>query len=247
MKKLKIAVAAGTGDAVELINAIGNEYDIIAFAATEYGGEILKNSPCKICTGRLDENGFADVLINFDAVIDATHPFAVAVTEILKSVCKKSAIPYLRLKREEMIYAYQKIIYVSSPEEAAKKLSEFQGNIFLSTGVNTLKFYAENISDFPERVWARILDTEDSRRLADGADCHIIYGKPPFTEDDTLKILTENNIDVMVTKDSGRRGGIPQKLAAAEKCGATVIMIKRPEERGGMTLAEISGRLSELS
>ena len=61
-----------------------------------------------------------------------------------------------------------------------------------------------------------MLDTEESRKAAADISCNIIYDMPPFSYEDTLKLLLENNISIMVSKDSGKRGGIFDKLRAAD-------------------------------
>ena len=36
----------------------------------------------------------------------------------------------------------------------------------------------------------------------------------------------------MVTKDSGKEGGFDDKMEAAKEAGATLIVIKRPDDKG---------------
>ncbi len=247
MSVLRVAVAAGTSDATELITQIGEIYDVTAFTATAYGAEILKNCHCHIHVGRLNENDFMVQLRQFDVLVDATHPFAVEVSRILRSVCTAIDLPYLRQRRAAAAYDYAHIRYAASKEEAAEQLSACQGNILLTTGVNTLHFYEKHIENFAERVWARVLDTADSRKTAAKSSCHIVYAMPPFSMKDTLRLLQENQISVMVSKDSGIRGGLPEKLTAAEKCSIPVILIRRPPEQDTMTMKEITEQLRKFA
>ncbi len=241
-----VAVAAGTSDASDLIKDIGDIYNVTAFVATKYGESILEDLPCTVNEGRLDEEGFKEKLQYSDAVVDATHPFAVEVSRILREVCKSLNLPYLRLERENSEYSYKKIIYVSSKEEAAEILSRNDGNILFTTGVNTLGFYETRVKKFKERCWARVLDTEESRKAAADISCNIIYDMPPFSYEDTLKLLLENNISIMVSKDSGKRGGIFDKLRAAERAGIPVVIIKRPDEQNGLNASQIKEQLKRL-
>ena len=41
---------------------------------------------------------------------------------------------------------------------------------------------------------------------------NIIYSKLPVPEEETDRIMRENNIRILVTKDSGVRGGLPEKI-----------------------------------
>lgn len=235
---MRIAVIAGTSDATELIQAISEKHEITAFVATDYGREILKHCHCGIIIGRLQEQEFLEILTDFHCVIDASHPFAEEVTKIVKSVCEKLTILYFRLIRPELNFNYHNIQIVDSKEKACLLLSEMTGNILLTTGVKTLNFYETHVKNFATRAWVRVLDTKDSRKIAENSKAHIIYGIPPFTEQDTLGIIQKYHISVLVSKDSGIKGGLSEKINAAKKCSIPVILLKRPDEKG-MQLQEI--------
>ena len=242
---MKIAVIAGTGDATELIQKISENHEITAFAATDYGKEILKNSDCQVHTGRRNEQEFCSALAGLDCLIDASHPFAEEVTRTVKKACEKLNIRYFRLLRPELQYDYAAVQTVASKEEACLLLSEMSGNILLTTGVQTLHFYETHVRDFPVRGWVRVLDTADSRRIAETSEAHVIYAVPPFSAQDTLHLIQKYQISVLVSKDSGSRGGLPAKINAARKAGIPVILLKRPEENG-MNMQEILNQLNDL-
>lgn len=226
----RIAVIAGTSEATEFIHALPENYEVTAFAATEYGRMILAKERCAVHVGRLDKGGFAVELAHMDAVVDASHPFAVAVTETVQLVCAQQKIPYFRLGRPQLHYDYDRIIRVPSKETAAEQLSKMSGNILLTTGVNTLAFYESNVTDFAARGWARILDTADSRRMAAVSRAHLVYAMPPFPQEDTVSLIEAHQIAALVSKDSGARGGVAEKVAAAKACGIPVILIGAPRE-----------------
>ena len=238
----QIAVIAGTSEATELIyelySKFPEKYTITAFVATDYGKTILKGMECKINVGRLDEKAFKNAFNRMDLVIDASHPFAIEVTKSVKEVCKSLNITYLRLGRQSQKYDYDNIIYVKSKEDAVKQLLKVRGNILLTTGVNTLSFYESNIPDFAVRGWVRILDTADSRKIAEKSEANIIYSVPPFSENDTVFLIRKYNIAVLVSKDSGARGGVKEKISAAKLCNIPVILIEAPKE-DVMTIQEV--------
>ena len=165
-----------------------------------------------------------------DAVIDASHPFAQVVTETVRQVCAELELPYFRLGRQKMTYDYSRVIRVESKEQAAACLAAIPGNILLTTGVNTLSFYEKAIPDFSTRGWARILDTPDSRRAAADSKAHLIFAMPPFSKEDTLELLEKYHIAVLVSKDSGRRGGVAEKMDAAKQMDIPVVLLGAPEE-----------------
>ena len=48
----------------------------------------------------------------------------------------------------------------------------------------------------------------------------------------------------MVTKDTGRAGGFPEKIAAARKAKARIVLISRPDpDERGLSLQEVLGLL----
>jgi len=243
---MKVAVIAGTSEATDLINLISEAHSVTAFTATSYGTEILSDSDCEIKQGRLDEAGFLKELSGFDAVADMSHPFAEIVSVTVKSVCEKLGIPYFRGGREQLCYDYDKITYADSKEEAAGILKNKTGSIFLTTGVKTLAFYEEQLYAKREQIYARILDSRESRELSAASELNLIYAVPPFSEEDTRRILEKHDIKILVSKDSGRRGGLPEKISAAEKCGTEVILIKSPESELSNSPEKIKNLLEGL-
>ena len=105
---------AGTTEGRQLAEyAVKEEIPCIVSAATEYGEELLehdlqlqkeknKKSEFRVIHGRMDQQ---EMEMFFEKeqvglVIDATHPFAVAVTENIQRACKNSGIEYLRCLRD---------------------------------------------------------------------------------------------------------------------------------------------------
>ena len=242
MKPFSLAVIAGTSEATDLIRMLPESWNITAFAATAYGKTILEGLPCTVQVGRLDAEGFRQVLADADAVADASHPFAAEVTRTVRTVCRELKLPYFRLGRPPVQYTYDQILRVQSKEEAAAHLRKTAGNILLTTGGNTLAFYEQAVPDFAVRGYARILDTPDSRQMTAGSQAHLIFAVPPFSAQQTLELLQKYQIAVLVSKDSGMRGGVAEKVQAAKVMGIPVILIAPPAE-ATMTLPEMQKAL----
>ncbi|MFC2662105.1 MAG: precorrin-6A/cobalt-precorrin-6A reductase, partial [Eubacterium sp.] len=85
----------------------------------------------------------------------------------------------------------------------------------------------------PERLYPRVLPTVKSIQLCEEAGIprkNIIAMQGPFSTAMNCCILRDYDISYMVTKESGRQGGLFQKIEAAEECGVQLLMIRRPEE-----------------
>jgi precorrin-6A/cobalt-precorrin-6A reductase len=53
--------------------------------------------------------------------------------------------------------------------------------------------------------------------------------RPPFSQEFNRALLREYRAEVLVTKASGREGGVVEKVLAARELGLEVVMIRRPE------------------
>ena len=125
---------------------------------------------------------------------------------------------------------------LTMPVQAAKLLSRLPGNILLTTGANTAHVYVNGIEDFNERGYIRVLDTEASVAACQSAGIcsdHILACRPPFTVEDNLAAIKKYNIRILVTKDSGAAGGVPQKLESIRQAGITGVILRRPGRGSG--------------
>ncbi len=161
---VRICVFAGTTEGRRIIDFL-KEQDaaVTACAATEYGGELIEPAErLSVLTGRMDEPRMEELFNaeRFDLVIDATHPYASAVTENIMTACLNTGTEYLRLERggEGMP---QSAICVSDAASAVEYLNGTVGNILLTTGSKELCEFS-SIEDFAERAFARVLPVESS-------------------------------------------------------------------------------------
>ena len=241
----RICLFAGTTEGRRLARILAPAAETTVCVATEYGEILLDGiAGIEVHKGRMNEDEMADFFAgrSFTRVIDATHPYAALVTENILAAAGKAGIPVLRVLRE----ADREIpnaVYVNSVEEARDHLAGREGNIFLTTGSKELASY---IGLDMERVWARVLPTANALESCAAAgipSSHIIAAQGPFSEEINLAEMKSIGAKFMVTKASGKVGGFDEKIAAAKKAGVVPVIIGRPPEIEGMTLA---GALKEL-
>lgn len=233
--KYDVIVIAGTTESREVIvQQLKENKKILACVATELGADMLQEYKIDVHTGRLDEAGFEALFRKnpCDKIIDASHPFAKIVTETVKTTAKKLNIPYERYERKEIQYEYNQILPAANAEEAVELLNQIEGNILLTTGVNTAAVYAEGVRDARRRLYIRVLDNEASyegcRKAGYPAD-HVFGEMPPFSTEDNLRLIRKTDAKVLVTKDSGKTGGVDIKVEACKEAGIKMILIKRPK------------------
>lgn len=218
--------------------------------ATEYGRILLsKHKNLSISSQRLDQAEMHQLMAagDFHCIFDATHPYAVIVSENIRTAAQKALLPYYRILRpaSKNIEA-RKIIYVNSMEEAVTYLETSTGNILVTTGSKELHKLCQ-LSNYQERVYARILPNPHMVTACYHLGFqgkHLICMQGPFSQELNTALLKYTQASFLLTKDSGSQGGFMEKILSAEKEGITTIVIGRPPETDGITLEDIiSGNL----
>ncbi len=164
-----------------------------------------------------------------DFVLDATHPFAVRITQIASAVCARLGTPYVRYQRPDW-EPPAGTMYAASYAEAAARLSALGARIMLTIGAKQLKHFAHLHDQL--RLFARILPSLVSLQQALDAgftQTNILALRPPFSQAFNQSMLREYVVDVLVTKASGVAGGVVDKVVPAHELGITTLMIRRPE------------------
>ena len=246
----KICVFAGTTEGRRLAEFLrGQPVSVLACVATDYGEALIgAGDNVEVSAGRLDAAGMEALLRErrFDAVVDATHPFAVEASKNIAAACAATGTPCLRLDRGGAL-ADGDAVRVESIEAAADFLAERPGNALITTGGKDLAPYAR-VPDHRDRLWARVLPNEASlRACADAgfAPAHVIAMQGPFSEAMNAATLRSIRADWLVTKDSGDLGGLREKLAAARAAGARCVVVGRPVETQGLDFAGVVRQLTE--
>lgn len=233
-----ILVLSGTKDGREIVYKLKDKgYDLIVTTATAYGKSLYEEGHgLKVISKRFDYEGMK-ILLEHNPIklaIDATHPYADKVSENIFKACKDLDIGYIRYQRKESgLEEYQDIIqWVNDYEEAARRLSETEGNILLTTGSKTLEIFTGQNSS--SRLYPRILPTSNILKKCEELGfkpSNIIAMQGPFSKAMNIEIIIKYDIDILVTKDSGKVGGTVEKLEAAKEMNIPVIIISRPHNK----------------
>jgi precorrin-6A/cobalt-precorrin-6A reductase len=176
------------------------------------------------------EESLADFLLHREAdlVLDATHPFAVRITRIAQGVCTRLNIPYVRYERPDWQPPAGTHL-VDSFVEAAARLPDLGSRAMLTIGAKQLKHFAHLHDRLT--LFARILPSpvsvEQALKVGFTAE-KLLCLRPPFSTEFNKALFCECQIDVLVTKASGREGGVEEKVTAAKDLGIQVVMIRRP-------------------
>lgn len=234
-----ILLFGGTSEGRALCEALAAlPVRVTACVATEYGGDLLQDvgPGVRVRVGRMGASEMEALMRgeDFDRVIDATHPYAVAVSENIRTAAGRAGLPYDRLIRDSG--GAMEAVCVASVAEAVAHLARTEGKILAATGVKELDAYT-GLPAYRERVYARVLPSVESvARCAELGfpGSHIIAMQGPFSREMNEALMRQFGISWMVTKEGGGPGGFAEKMEAAAACNVRVLVIGRPAETEGM-------------
>jgi precorrin-6A/cobalt-precorrin-6A reductase len=164
------------------------------------------------------------------ALVDATHPFAAAITAHAAQAARATGTPVLRLQRpgwqERPGDDWRR---VDSLEAAAEAVAGF-AHVFLTTGRTGLGAFA----GLSQEVLVRSVDPPEPPLPPRTT---VVLERGPFTVDDELALMRAHAVDVVVTKDSGS-SLTEAKLTAARELGIPVVVVRRPPLPAGVPVVE---------
>lgn len=206
--------------------------------ATAYGEAVLEPTPgLTVHVGRMDADQMAaEMAKGYTCVVDATHPYADRVSENIRRAAETAGLPYYRLLRPRE--AAEDVLWADSPADAARMLADLPGNVLLTTGSKDLKTFTQ-VPDYQTRLYVRVLPSLESLSAALDLGypaAHILCMQGPFPEKLNAALLEAVDAKILVTKDTGKAGGFPEKAAAAQSAGGKLLVIRRPTQETGYSL-----------
>ena len=211
-----------------------------------------EDAALKVHVGRLEQADMQEFLqaVQADLCVDATHPYAVIVTQNIYQACKAVEVPYIRVRREMHTCEASDSVYVEDTQAAVDYLKGVTGNILITTGSKELHLYTQ-IPDYESRCTARVLPTQSVVEACTELGFtgkHLICMQGPFDLEMNLATLRYANADFLVTKASGKNGGYDEKCEAALAAGVHLVVIGRPKEQVEpvMSLAQAEKYLSDM-
>lgn len=236
----KILLIAGTGDSSAFLAELPDDIAVIATTVSAIGaGCIPVSDRIKVYTGPLAQDGFTALLQeeNCGFLVDMSHPFAVEVSAAANAAAEEANVPYLRYLRESGDNDYEKCRRFPDMLSVALALNEISGNVLLTTGSKTAEIFQKHVRDFDRRCYFRVLSF--SKVLAElegmGIDAgHIFSMKGVASAALNIALAKEVDAACIVSKDSGLRGGIREKTAAAKALDIPLFLIDAPSETGSV-------------
>lgn len=224
---MRVLVLGGTSEASRLAGLLAGRSDIdsvLSFAGRTKA-PLAPPIPFRI-------GGFGGVegLVSYlaqhriDILVDATHPYAEQMSRHAAFAAERAGVPLVTLSRppwrpEEG----DRWTQASDMAQAADALGRASKRVFLTVGRLQLEAFAAAPQHF---YLIRAIDALDP---PPNLPRHrVIAGRGPFALEAEERLLREEKIDVIVTKNSGGEA-VFAKILAARRLGLPVVIVERPE------------------
>ncbi|NMA01494.1 MAG: precorrin-6A reductase [Clostridia bacterium] len=231
-----ILVLGGTTEGHKLAKAIQDKgWKVLLTTVSSYGGFLAhEKGVTEVRSKALTRLDFEQLIDQrqIKAVVDATHPYATQISEMVIESCNELNLPYGRYERPGYdLPDHPLLIRVKSYEEAVTALKPLGANIFLTIGSRRLALFCAAPGMQKKKIVARVLPEADVIK-----QCQELGLKPnqlvamqgPFSREANLWMFKHFQTQVVVTKESGQVGGFLSKWEACLELGIPLIVIERP-------------------
>jgi precorrin-6A/cobalt-precorrin-6A reductase len=224
---MRVLVLGGTFEASKLADLLAGQSGISSMMSFAGRTTALRAPKIPYRTGGF---GGADGLQAYleaeriDVLVDATHPFAEQISRHAAIAATGANIPLVILSRPA--WAAQPgdhWIDVADMAAAAAALGRKPKRVFLTIGRLQIGAFAAA----PQHLY--LIRTIEPLTISPRfPNYQVIHGRGPFVVEAEEKLLREEAIDVLVTKNSGGEAAFA-KILAARNLGLPVIVIARPQ------------------
>lgn len=229
-----------TGAMADALAAVG--YDVLVSTATDISLDVGVNRHTSRRCGRLDASDMAQLIRSegIALVVDASHPYAVALRVTAREAAEAAGVNLLRFHRPGIVEARETdarcaSIIARDHAEAAQKAFDGSGPVLLTTGSRNLRPYVEASRRSGTRLVVRVLPHPESLTACEQAGIapeQVVAARGPFGLEENRTLIRAYGIRTLVTKDSGETGGVLAKFKAARLEDCRVVVVQRPEEHG---------------
>ncbi|MEM9474102.1 MAG: precorrin-6A/cobalt-precorrin-6A reductase [Pseudomonadota bacterium] len=238
---MRMLLLAGTAEGAQIARALAREERVVATAS------LARATPTPMALGlptRIGGWGSEEAFRvwlhreRIDAVLDATNPFAVGITERTARVCADEGVALLQFLRRSWTPGRDDRWEFLNVEADAAKVIPADARVLLSTGQRGL----ERFDALADRVlYARVPFLPDAPfPYPHGGYVVRPPGMPVAAEEALLHAL---DVTWIVARNSGSASGMA-KLEAARRLGLSVAMIRRPPQPEIARISTVAEALS---
>ncbi|MGU3666822.1 cobalt-precorrin-6A reductase [Methylobacterium sp. A49B] len=224
----RILILGGTGEASALVRALAGRGDLSVMLSLAGRTAAPKAEPVPTRVGGF---GGADGLARYlhdeaiGCLIDATHPFAAAMSANAARAAARAGVPLLAIRRPAWSpVPGDRWIAAGSVEAAVAALGSRPRRVFLTIGRQEAAAFAAA----PQHAYlARAV--EPLRDVLRVPHLTTIAARGPFDAEAEAALMREAGTEILVSKNSGGAATYG-KIAAARALGIPVVMVRRPDK-----------------
>ena len=227
---MRVLILGGTTEAMQLARLLANKPGISALFSLAGRTSAPVTPPIPLRTGGFGGAGGLAAFLrdgDFTALVDATHPFAAAISHNAALACDRLGLPRCILTRAPWQSGLgDRWTEVDDLPGAARMVGPTPRRVFLTTGRLGIEAFAST----PHFYLLRSIDPPEKTPPFSHKS---LLARPPFTVEGEVALMLAEQIAVVVTKNSGAEA-TAAKLAAARNLGLEVVMVRRPAVPAGV-------------
>jgi precorrin-6A/cobalt-precorrin-6A reductase len=239
---MRLLILGGTTEASALAASLASRADIEP--TLSLAGRTTNPAPSPIPTrvgGFGGVEGLRDYLLaeRIEAVVDATHPFAEQISANAAAACATARTPLLVFTRPPWRPVEgDRWIEVATIDAAVDALGPTRRTVFLTQGRQQLAAFARAPQ---HRYIVRTIDRPDAIDAL--PDARLILARGPFTLADEERLMRDEGVELIVSKNSGGASTYA-KIEAARRLGVIVVMASRPAAPDVETVTDLPSALA---
>ena len=240
---MKLLLLAGTAEARALAQRIAGDTRVEGLASLAGATRAPAPYALPLRTGGFGgRSGLEEYLYTntFEAIIDASHPFARVMPYRAQAICARLGLPYLRLLRPGWQQAPGDRWIGVEDEVAAADVITPGARVFLATGRRSLPRFARLAEG--RHLIARVIDPPGTPFPYPKGEW--LQARPPFTPAAEMRRFRDLGVDVLVAKNAG--GPTDAKLAAARDLDLPVVLLRRPAPPPGERVETVDAAMAWL-
>ena len=242
---MKVLILGGTAQGRSLAAELQGRDDcrVVSSLAGRIGSPALPEGEVRV-GGFGGAEGLADYLRAeaIDTLVDATHPFAQAISVHAAEAAEAAGVRLIALRRPSWTpRAGDQWIHVPNIEGAAHEAAGIDdgGCVFVTTGARGLAAYAHDARH------SYLIRTVDPPTEALPPRHTLVLDRGPYTVEGERALMDEHGACALVTKNSGGEM-TAAKLTAARQREIPVIMVDPPEPLAGVVSVETVAQVVSL-
>lgn len=228
-----VLVLGGTTEGKQVATLLENEQHPYLYSTKTRTKKVVQNCGKQI-EGTLDKMKMINLCRteNIRLIIDAAHPFAVVLHELVFSVSSTLGISLIRFERASVARIKAENVHYLANYEAAIEYLHRLGNpaLLAVSGVQSIPKLADYWQQ--HETWFRVLDRPESMDLAEKHRFpkeRLIRAYPSDHLAGEMALYQQLQVAAVLTKDSGHSGKLSMKIEATTRLGIALLIICKPQ------------------